>query len=365
MNKINHYRRLSVFITLAFILFSIYIVFDASSIWAGYKYNDEFYYLKRQSIYGVLAIIFFIIGMKFNLEKYRKFYIPFLLISNILLVLVLIPGIGIQKGGSFSWLGFGSFTFQPSEFYKLSLIIFTADYISNNYRKTSSIFSLFPIFISIIIGGVLLMLQPDFGTFVVIGAALIIMLFLSKMKIKYFVFGGSLVAILFAIMIISEPYRLQRIISFIDPFSDPLGAGFQIIQSMFAIGPGGLLGTGINSSIQKYYYLPEPQTDFIFAIIVEEFGFVGGVIIILLYFLLFYYLYQISIRKKSMFKYLLSMGLLSLIVVQVVINLGVVTALFPVTGITLPFLSYGGSSLITLSFSVGLIIGDDKQCGFC
>jgi len=365
MNKINSFRIKGTLITLAFIIFSIYIVFDASSVWANYKYNDQFYYLKRQSIYGVLAIISFVLGMKFNIEKYKRFYIPFLLISNVLLILVLIPGIGIQKGGSYSWLGIGPLTFQPSEFYKLSLIIFSANYISENYKKTTSIVSLFPIFISLIVGGVLLMLQPDFGTFVVIGAALIIVLFLSKLKIRYFIFGGSLIIVLFALMIISAPYRLLRIVSFIDPFSDPLGAGFQIIQSMFAIGPGGLIGTGINSSIQKYYYLPEPQTDFIFAIIVEEFGFIGGIIIILLYFLLFYYLYQITIRKKSMFKYLLSMGLLSLIVVQVIINLGVVTALFPVTGITLPFLSYGGSSLITLSLSVGLIIGDEKECGFC
>ena len=204
------------------------------------------------------------------------------------------------------------------------------------------------------------MLQPDFGTLVVIGGAIIVLLFLSKLKLRYFIFGGILVLGLLIIMVMIEPYRMKRIVSFIDPFADPLGAGFQIIQSMFALGPGGLIGEGINSSIQKYYYLPEPQTDFIFAIAVEELGLLGGLIIILMYSGLFYCLYKIAKFRNHQFDFLLSIGLLSLIVIQVIINLGVVTALFPVTGITLPFLSYGGSSLITLSFSVGLIIGRNK-----
>ena len=217
-----------------------------------------------------------------------------------------------------------------------------------------------PIILVMIVGAVLIMLQPDFGTLVVIGGSIIVMLFLSKMKIRYFVIGGSLIVSLLVVMIIIEPYRLDRITSFIDQFSDPLGSGFQIIKSMFALGPGGLIGEGINASIQKYYYLPEPQTDFIFSIAVEEFGFIGGMIIILGYFFLFYFLYKITRLKNDQYKYLLSIGLLSLIVIQVIINLGVVTSLFPVTGITLPFLSYGGSSLVMLSFSVGLIIGDNK-----
>ena len=232
------------------------------------------------------------------------------------------------------------------------------DYLSNNFYESNKFKTIIPILISLIIGGILIMLQPDFGTLVVIGGSIIVMLFLSKLSLTYFIFGGIFVSLLLVLMVIIEPYRMQRIISFIDPFADPLGSGFQIIQSMFALGPGGLIGEGINASIQKYYYLPEPQTDFIFAIAVEEFGLIGGIIIILMYFLLFYYLYKIATLKNDQFNYLLSIGLLSLIVIQVIINLGVVTGLFPVTGITLPFLSYGGSSLIMLSFSVGLIIGE-------
>ena len=360
MNKLKSYKFFATFLTLLFIIFSIYLVYDASSVWASYKYNDEFYYLKRQGIYAIVAIISLFIGRKINIDFIKKYNNYFLILCYILLILVLIPGIGIMKGGSYSWLGFSFLSFQPSEIYKLSLILFVSDYLSKKFHKTDKIMTIIPIILVMIVGAVLIMLQPDFGTLVVIGGSIIVMLFLSKMKIRYFVIGGSLIVSLLVVMIIIEPYRLDRITSFIDPFSDPLGSGFQIIQSMFALGPGGLIGEGINASIQKYYYLPEPQTDFIFSIAVEEFGFIGGMIIILGYFFLFYFLYKITRLKNDQYKYLLSIGLLSLIVIQVIINLGVVTSLFPVTGITLPFLSYGGSSLVMLSFSVGLIIGDNK-----
>ncbi len=360
MNKKDNYKLKAIIITLFFIVFSVYIVYDASSIWSKYKFNDEFYYLKRQSIYAFISILFLFLGQKIKIEKIKKYFIYCLLISYILLVLVLIPHIGITRGGSSSWLGFSFLSFQPSEIFKICLICYTGHYLSDNFSKTNKLKTIIPIILFLLIGAILIMLQPDFGTLVVIGSALIVQLFLSKMKIRYFLLGGGLITLLLILMIVIEPYRMKRITSFIDPFADPLGSGFQIIQSMFALGPGGLIGEGINSSIQKYFYLPEPQTDFIFSIIVEEFGFLGGLFIIILYFLLFYYLYKVIIYQNNRFKYLLSMGLLSLIVIQVIINLGVVVSLFPVTGITLPFLSYGGSSLVMLSFSVGLILGEEK-----
>lgn len=357
MNKIKNYQLIATILTFGLIIFSIYLVYDASSVWAKYKYNDEFFYLKRQTIYAIIAIIFFVIGTRINLLKYKRFFLPALVFCNLLLVLVLIPGIGINKGGSSSWLGFSFFSFQPSELYKICLIIYISHYLSENFYHTKSIKIFLPLILIMVIGAVMIMLQPDFGTLVVTFSAVIIIFFISKLPLRYFIGGGGIIVALAVIMIISEPYRMQRIVSFVDPFQDPLGSGFQIIQSMFALGPGGLMGEGINASIQKYYYLPEPQTDFIFCIAVEELGFIGGLIIIIVYFALFYYLYKISKFKNQQFNYLLSIGLISLIAVQVIINLGVVTALFPVTGITLPFLSYGGSSLISLSFAVGLIIG--------
>lgn len=358
MNKLKIYKKIASIVIIGFIIFSIYLVYDASNVWAEYKFNDEYYYLKRQLIYGLLAIISYFIARKIDILKYKKYFIPILIVCNILLVLVLIPGIGIMKGGSYSWLGFSFLSFQPSEIYKLSLITFTSYFLDKYYLKIKSIKHIIPLLIVLLVGAILIMLQPDFGTLVVIFSSVVVLLFLTKIKLSYFFVGGFFVVVIGIVMILIEPYRIDRIISFVDPFKDPLGSGFQIIQSLFAIGPGGLLGQGLNSSIQKYYYLPEPQTDFIFAILVEEFGLIGGVITILMYFYLFYILFKIAKLKNNQFNFLLSMGLLSLVVIQVVINLGVVTSLFPVTGITLPFLSYGGSSLIMLSFSMGLIVGE-------
>ena len=190
----------------------------------------------------------------------------------------------------------------------------------------------------------------------IIFGSMIIMSLMSKVRFKNFVYIGLLGIIAVIAMIVSEPYRIERIIAYVDPFSDPLGSGFQIIQSLFALSPGGILGKGINSSIQKHFYLPEPQTDFIFAIISEEYGLVGSLIIIILFGLWFYYGLNLSLKQKE-YKYcLLIVGIISLIGVQVIINLGVVVGLLPVTGITLPFISYGGSSLIILDIGIGLLL---------
>lgn len=360
MNKLNNYRHIALGLTIFLIIFSVYLVYDASSVWALYKYGDQYYYLKRQLIYSIIAIIVLFFGTKIKIIKYKRYFLPALIFCNLLLILVLIPGVGIIKGGSSSWLGVSFLSFQPSEIYKIVMIIYISYYLSHHFYYTKSIKTFLPIIILLVIGALLIMLQPDFGTLVVIFSSIIIIFFLSKLPIKYFIIGGGMAILLVALMIISEPYRLKRIVSYINPFEDPLGSGFQIIQSLFALGPGGLIGRGVNMSVQKYYYLPEPQTDFIFSIAVEEFGFIGGLIIIIIYFLLFLSLYKITRYRNDQFNYLLSMGLIALIAVQVIINLGVVTSLFPVTGITLPFLSYGGSSLISLSFSCGLIIGDLK-----
>ena len=201
----------------------------------------------------------------------------------------------------------------------------------------------------------------DYGTSMVILSAIIIMMFTSRLKIRYFVIAFFILLLFIGILIILAPYRAERITSFIDPFKDPLGSGFQMIQSLFSVSPGGFIGLGIDQSIQKYFYLPEPQTDFIFAIIVEEFGLLGGTIILVLYALLFYECFQIIRYSKDEFNAYFSLGILSLFLVQVLINLGVVVSILPVTGITLPLISYGGSSLCVLLFSLGLMLHKENS----
>jgi cell division protein FtsW len=205
------------------------------------------------------------------------------------------------------------------------------------------------------------MLQPDLGSGVVMLIAIFVMSLASRAKFKNYISIGIVATGLFALLIISEPYRLSRITAFVNPWEDPLGSGFQIIQSLYAIGPGGFLGLGYNASIQKHFYLPEPQTDFIFAILAEELGLIGGGFIILLFGLFIHYGFKIILNCKNNFNAFLALGIVSLISCQAIINLGVVVGLFPVTGITLPFISYGGSSLVITLISVGILAGCDKK----
>ena len=273
----------------------------------------------------------------------------------ILLGLVLIPGLGIERNGSRSWFGIGPFAIQPSELFKIAIVIYAAKYISNNFKETKKLRGFWLLLIVMMIGFVLIMLQPDFGTAMVILLGLIIMMFVTRLPIKYFFILGGLGVTMIVGLILVAPYRFERIKSFIDPWSDPLGSGFQIIQSLYAIGPGALLGNGLLNSYQKHFYLPEPQTDFIYSIIVEEFGLVGGILVLILFAMLFVFGFKLAIKQEKEFDALLIVGLLGLIMVQVIINLGVVVSLIPVTGITLPLISYGGSSLSVCLCSLGLI----------
>ena len=361
VTNLNKYRYTLIISVILLSLFGVFMVKESSKIWASYLYNDEYYFFKRQSIYFILGIFSLFVGMKIKEEWILKYGYILLIVSYILLILVLIPGVGITKNGSTSWLGVGSLSFQPSEFFKIGIIIFNAIYLSSNYKRSRKISSLIPILIASLLGIVLIMLQPDFGTCMVILGAIFIQILLSKLPGKWFLSIIIIGIIGILILVLSKSYRLERIYAFIDPFSDPLGSGFQIIQSLYALGPGGLLGQGINGSIQIHYYLREPQTDFIFAIVVEEFGLIGGLIIIFLFSLIIYSSFVLIKNEKSLFKSFLSLGLLSIFMIQVIINLGVVIGLFPVTGITLPLISYGGSSLVVILFSLGLIVNKGEK----
>lgn len=205
------------------------------------------------------------------------------------------------------------------------------------------------------LGFLLIMLQPDFGSGFVMCCSILVMIILTPFPFRYVVFLGCAGVIAIVLMILSAPYRLKRILAFLDPFQDPLGSGFQMIQSLYAIGPGGILGVGFDQSIQKHFYLPEPQTDFIFAIYLEEFGFIGGVLFILLYAYLFITCFNFSKECDDLFGSFLIIGITSMIGIQTMINLGVVVGLFPVTGVTLPLMSYGGTSLLVTLIEIGII----------
>lgn len=348
-------------VTIILTIIGLYQVYSASKVWALYKENDAYYYFKRQALFMIIGYFALIILSKINLDKVFKWNKKLVIISFILLVLVLIPGLSIVRNGSRSWFGIGSFAFQPSEFAKFSLIVFSSVYLANNYRNSDKFFK--TTFIVLLVGGImfgLIMLQPDLGTGLVIMATLLVMTFASRSKIKHYLVLGSLAMLAFAFLIISEPYRLDRITAYLDPFSDPLGSGFQIIQSIYALSPGGLIGEGIDGSIQKHFYLPEPQTDFIYAIFCEEWGFIGGILLLVLFAYFINLGLKIARSSNDLKRNYLALGIVSVISIQVIINLAVVVGLIPVTGITLPFISYGGSSLVVTLALTGLLINVSK-----
>lgn len=354
MKRINLTLLISV---IALSIFGILMIYSASYVWAEYKYDDPFKFVKNQSFFFLIGLVLMYFISKIDYKWYYQKANIILAICFSLLILVLIPGIGTVRNGSRSWFGIGPFGIQPSEFAKLGLIIFVSKYLNNNENSMKKIKKgVLPILgLTLLMFGII-MLQPDFGTGTILVMSIIGIMFVGGVNFKFF-YKIALVGISgITALILIAPYRLARILSFLDPWSDPLGSGFQIIQSLYSIGPGGLFGLGIGNSIQKHFYLPEPQTDFIFSIISEELGFIGVLIIASLFLIIIVTGFNISKKCNNLFGKYLAFGITFQMAFQALLNLMVVVGLIPVTGVTLPFLSYGGSSLLITLCSIGIIL---------
>lgn len=338
------------------------MIYSASSVWAEYKFNDKFHYIIMQSIFFIIGIILMFLVSKIPYHYYLKKSNLILLICFILLILVLVPGIGTIRNGSRSWFGIGGLGIQPSEFMKLALIIFTSKYIYNNPKSMRSVTKgAFPVLIITMLVFFLIMLQPDFGTGTITVLTIVAMLFISGVDFSFFIKIGFVGLAGASLLILAAPYRMERIVSFLNPWKDPLGTGFQAIQSLYAIGPGGLFGMGFGNSVQKHFYLPEPQTDFIFSIISEELGIIGIISVAILFLIIITRCIKISIKAPDLFSKFLSFGIIFQLSFQTLLNLGVVVGLLPVTGVTLPFFSYGGSSLLITLISMGIILNISRH----
>ena len=343
-------------------IFGLVMIYSASFVWAEYKFQDPYKFVKMQTIFFLIGLVIMYFLTKLDYHIYYKYANIILIICATLLILVLIPGIGSIRNGSRSWFGIGSLGIQPSEFAKIGLIIYVSKYLTNNKKTMKSITKgVLPILGVIAFFFLIIMMEPDFGTAMVIVITLVVLIFTSGVNISFFVKMGLLGLLGIVGIIIAAPYRMKRIVSFLNPWSDPLGSGYQILQSLYAIGPGGLLGQGFLKSRQKYFYLPEPQTDFIFSIISEELGFLGILIVSSLFFIIFYRGMTISLKSKDLFGKFLAFGLSFGLIIQAVLNLMVVVGLIPVTGVTLPFLSYGGSSLLVSMASIGILLNISKN----
>lgn len=332
----------------------LFFVFEASSIWSLQQLGDSFYYLKLQLLWvsiglAVMAILSHV--------DYRKLYVlslPLMLVTIGLLILVLM--IGYTAGGAQSWIDLGFFNLQPTELAKFATIIYLASWFLVTDRKR---FFSFLILLSILM--LLILMQPDMGTAMIIFVLSVSIYFLAGKDIHYLLLFIPLSGMAFYFLIKTSPYRFQRLTSFLDPTSDPLGASYHINQILISISNGGLFGKGFGASRQKYLFLPEAHTDSIFAIIGEEFGFIGSFVLIFMYGLLLYVLYLAYAQTKERFGRLMIGGVFSFFALQIIINLGGMVNLMPLTGVTLPFISYGGSHIIPSFALIGIVINISKQ----
>lgn len=340
----------------------IVMVYSASSVSAEVHFGDAYYFLKRQLIWTVLAIGAMLIVMRIDYHWWQTLSVPILTVTIILLVLVLVPGLGKTVNGAQRWLGAGGIYLQPSEIAKLAMAIFAAAYLTCRGDAIKRFWrGVVPMLA--VLGAVfaLILAEPDLGTALSIGAIIFVLLFVAGARIVHLATLGAvgLAGIVGAIWL--EPYRMKRIFAFLDPWSDPLGSGYHIIQSLYAIGSGGLFGVGLGRSREKFLYLPEPHTDFIFAILGEELGLIGTLTVIFLFFLLIWRGLRTAMHAPDLFGTLLAVGLSGMIAVQAMMNIAVVTASMPITGIPLPFLSFGGSALIFTMIGVGILLNISGQ----
>ena len=317
--------------------------------------------MQRQTNLAVEGLVILYIMMKLDYHVFKPLALPGLVISLALLVLVLFIGTG--TGSVHRWIRIMGFNLQPSELAKLVMVNYVAVYLANKRDGARKFFTgLLPILVITAVQFVLIMLEPDFGTAVSLVFSVLVVLFAGGVHLGQLVFVGMLSAPVLAYLLIMKEYRMKRIFAFLDPWSDPTDTGWNVIQSLLAIGSGGLFGLGLGRSRQKFSYLPEHHTDFIFAILCEELGFLGGAAVILLFFVLAWRGLRIAMRAPDLYGTLLAIGITSMIAFQALLNIGVVTGSLPVTGIPLPFISHGGSSLLVSLTGIGVLLNISRQC---
>jgi len=334
----------------------IVMVFSASSAVAYTQFHDPTYYLKRELLWAIVGAGALVIAMRLDYTKLRSLA-PWLLgLAIVLLAVVLIPSLGSVEGGARRWLSLGVFTFEPSEFAKLALVLFLACLFSTKAEGAASFAHVgFPAIFWVGVCFALVMRQPDLGTASLYVLTAFVLLFAAGARLTHLAIEAAVAVPALLGFIYASPYRRDRFLAFLHPWKDPQGTGYHIIQSLYALGSGGIFGLGLGQSRQKFGYLPAQHTDFIFSIIGEELGFVGAATVLVLFLVFAYRGIRIAMRADDRFGFYLAIGLTASITLQALINIGVVTSSWPVTGVPLPFISYGGTSLVVTLFGVGLL----------
>ena len=335
----------------------VVMIYSASAIVAADRFRDPYYFLKRQVFWAALGCGALWMALRTDYRRLEKLVLPVLALAAVLLVLVLIPGLGVSVNGSRRWLRLGPLSFQPAELAKLALVVYLAAFLARKRDQLDNFWH--GVFPPLAVGGTLaglVLLQPDLGNAVTLLVLTMGLLFLAGVRTSWLAMLAVPALPLAVLAVWIAPYRLRRVFAFLDPWQDPRGSGFQIIQSWLAFGSGGAVGRGIGESRQKLFYLPESHTDFIFAIVGEELGFIGASAVVLLFAALIWRGLRIGLRTADPFGAYLALGITVLVATQTLVNLGVVTGVLPTKGLPLPFLSFGGSALLVTMLGTGVLL---------
>lgn len=340
--------------------FGAVMVYDASIVSATRDFGDKFYFVKEQLKWIGIGLAALVVTSQINYRLYQRLALPILGVSFILLLLVFIPGIGFSAYGASRWIDLRLFSLQPAELMKLSLAVFLAAWFAEKRDLTSLTHGALPVLVLLAVLAGLLLKQPDLGTFIIIATMVLVVYFIAGARFVYYLAGIPILLGSILVLILTSSYRKDRLLTFLDPTTDPQGKGYHINQILLALGSGGLFGTGIGQSRGKFEYLPEVTTDSIFAVIGEELGFIGAVVLISVFAAVIYRGFRIAQAAPDHFGKLLAAGIVSYLAIQAVLNLAAMVALVPLTGVPLPFISYGGSNLVVTLASVGILVNVSK-----
>lgn len=344
---------------LLLVAIGLVFVYSASYYSAEITYNNKYFFLFKQAIGAAIGLVAMLVFSRIKLDFIKKLWIWGVVISVVLLCLVFVPGIGVENYGARRWIGFGGFTLQPSEIAKFAFVLFCAVYMSKT--DTSKLrYCIAPIVVGVVFCG-LIIAEPNMSITMCMALLMLIMLYLGGMRWKYFLLMLIPLIVAVPLLIVMEPYRMQRLLAFIDPWASPKDEGYQLIQSLYALGNGGWFGVGLFNSRQKYRFLPFAESDFVFAVIGEEWGLIGCLFVFALYVTVILRGVRISVNGKDKFSCFLAGGISAVIAVQSLINFAVVTGSIPPTGLPLPFISYGGTSLVVFMSAAGILLNLSAQ----
>ena len=365
--QLDHLDPVLVFVSLALLSLGLVMVASASVSIADRNFSNPFYYFQRQLVFVGIGLIAAAVVYRIRLVQWEKSGVALLGFALFLLVLVLIPGVGKTINGSTRWISIGIINLQVSEVVKLFLLIYVAGYLVRHGEEVrTTLRGFIKPMLMVGLAGLLLLMEPDFGSTVVIMGTVLAMTFLGGVRFLQFASFMTLFGVSAMMLIVSSPYRMERLTSFMNPWADPFDTGFQLTQSLIAIGTGGWLGTGLGGSVQKLFYLPESHTDFLFAVLSEELGFVGVCFVIVMFTILFFRIFKIGLQAEksgNRFAAYVAYGVGVWLALQAVINMGVNMGLMPTKGLTLPLMSYGGSSLVVCCMAIGLLLRIHCECG--